>query len=102
MSELKIVVYLKPLCGWSGGVQAVLEKYGLTYEAKNVIEDQGAYAEMVSKTQQTLAPCVEINGEMLTDVGGEEVEAYLLEKELVKPADDSVSSSMDHQGCGSS
>jgi glutaredoxin len=102
MSELKIVMYFKPMCGWSGGVHAVLEKYGLKYERKNIIKDQAAYTEMVSKTQQTLAPCVEINGEMLTDVGGEEVEAYLLEKKLVIPSDDSILSSIDHQGCGSS
>jgi glutaredoxin len=99
-AELKIVLYLKPLCGWSGGVQDVLEKYGLKYEAKDVIQDPEAYTEMVSKTGQTRAPCVEINGEMLVDVGGEEVEAYLLEKGLVKPAGGSVSSSVDRHDRG--
>ena len=30
-----------------------------------------------------LQPCVEINGKMLVDVSGEEVEAYLLSNSLV-------------------
>ncbi len=102
MSEPKIMMYYKPMCGWSGSVQAVLEKYSLEYEAKNVFEDPEAYAEMVSKTKQTRAPCVEINGEMLSDVGGEEVEAYLLGKGLVKPAEDSISYPIQPQGCNPS
>ena len=38
---------------------------------------------MEQKTGQPLSPCVEVNGEMLPDVSGEEVEAFLLEKGLV-------------------
>ena len=87
MSDLKIVFYFKPDCGWNWGVQTVLEKYGLDYEEKNILADPGAYAEMVAKTNQSLSPCVEINGEMLADVGGKEVEAYLLNAGLVKPTD---------------
>ena len=33
---------------------------------------------MVTKTQQPLSPCVEIDGEMLADIDGEELEDYLL------------------------
>ncbi len=64
---------------------AVLEKYGLEYESIDVFKNRKAFDEMVAKTQQTLAPCVEINGEMLVDVGGEEVEAYLIQTGLVSP-----------------
>jgi monothiol glutaredoxin len=84
MLDQEIVVYLKPRCGWSWGVRAVLDKYGLKYEVKDVLSDPKAYAEMVAKTRQSFAPCVEINGEMLVDVGGEELEAYLLEMGIVK------------------
>ena len=87
MSDLKIMFYFKPNCGWSWGVRTVLEKYGLHYEEKNILADPMAYAEMVEKTNQSRSPCVEINGEMLADVGEEEVEAYLLKTGLVKPAD---------------
>ena len=74
---MKITAYLKPVCGWSGGVRDVFARYGLEYEEK-LIEDPDIYAEMVTKIEQPLSPCVEIDGEMLADVGGEEVEDYLL------------------------
>ena len=90
MTQPKIVVYSKPFCGWSNGVRVVLGKYRLVYEEKDVLKDPEAYTEMVSKTNQTYSPCVEINGEMLIDVGGEEVEAFLLKQGLVKPDDVSV------------
>jgi monothiol glutaredoxin len=42
---------------------------------------------MVRKSGQPLSPCVEIDGIMLADVSGEEVENYLLANNLVKPND---------------
>jgi monothiol glutaredoxin len=40
---------------------------------------------MVQKSGQPLSPCVEIDGTMLADVSGEEVENYLLSHGLVRP-----------------
>ena len=100
MPNPKIVVYFKPMCGWTAGVLETLEKYTLMYESKNVLKDPEAYSEMVSKTRQTSTPCVEINGEMLADVGGEEVEAYLLEKGIVSPVDSPENSPISPKQCG--
>ena len=77
---MKITAYLKSVCGWSGGVRDVFARYGLEYEEK-LIDDPANYAEMVTKSGQPLSPCVEIDGEMLADVGAEEVEDYLLRVE---------------------
>ena len=33
---------------------------------------------MIAKSGQALSPCVEVNGRMLADVSGDEVEQYLL------------------------
>ena len=44
-------------------------------------------AEMVEKSGQPLSPCVEVDGVMLTDVSGEEVENYLLSNQLVTPSE---------------
>ena len=77
---MKITAYLKPVCGWSGCVRDVFARYGLEYEEK-LIDDPDIYAEMVTKSGQPLSPCVEIDGEMLADVGAEEVEDYLLRVE---------------------
>jgi len=83
---MKIKAYLKPSCGWSNGVRAILHKYGLGFEDIDIINNRENYAEMVGKSGQPLSPCVEIDGVMLADVSGEEVENYLLSNDLVKPA----------------
>ena len=80
---MNIVAYLKPVCGWSGGIREVFERYNLKYEEKLINEGEN-YAEMVTKSGQALSPCVEVNDKMLTDVSGEEVEDYLLKENLVE------------------
>ncbi|MBW7893915.1 MAG: glutaredoxin [Opitutaceae bacterium] len=95
---MKIKAYLKPHCGWSNGVRAVMRKYGLEYEDIDIINHRENYAEMVQKSGQPLSPCVEIDGVMLADVSGEEVENYLLSNDLVKPTDSSVEAPI-NAGC---
>ena len=82
-----IKAYLKPSCGWSNGVRAVMRKHGLAFEDIDIINNRAHYAEMVQKSGQPLSPCVEIDGVMLADISGEEVENYLLSNDLVKPAE---------------
>ena len=82
---MKVTAYLKPTCGWSKGVRAIFAKYSLEYEDKDIINNPEIYAEMVEKSGQTLSPCVDIDGVMLADVSGEEVENYMLSNELVRP-----------------
>ncbi len=81
---MNIIAYLKPHCGWSKGVRAIFEKYELKYEDKDIINNSEIYQEMVEKSGQPLSPCVEIDGKMLADVSGEEVEAYMLENKLIE------------------
>ena len=87
MNKPKITAYLKPTCRWSQGVRAVLRKYDLPFEDRDVINDPNQRREMIEKTGQPLSPCVEIDGYMLADVSGEEVEAYLISRKLVSPND---------------
>jgi monothiol glutaredoxin len=84
---MNIKAYLKPSCGWSNGVRAVLRKHALDYDDIDIIGNRASYEEMVRKSGQPLSPCVEIDGVMLADVSGEEVENYLLSNELVKPTE---------------
>ena len=80
MSEKpKVTAYLKPTCGWSGGIRAVLDKYGLEFEDKDIINIPENYQEMVQKTGQPYQPCVEVGDTMLADVSGEELESWLVE-----------------------
>ena len=86
MSDLTPVItaYLKPVCGWSNGVRAVLGKYELVYEDKDIINNPEIYQEMVPKSGQPLSPCVVVDGRMLADVSGEEVEAWLASKGYIE------------------
>jgi len=87
MNKPKIIAYLKPSCGWSQGVRAVLRKYDLPYEDRDIINDPVQRQEMIEKSGQMLSPCVEIDGRMLADISGEEVETYLLSHNLVQRND---------------
>lgn len=84
---MEIKAYLKPSCGWSMGVRAILAKYKLEYTDLDIINNADLYQEMVEKSGQPLSPCVEIDGVMLADVSGEEVENYMLSNGLVQAND---------------
>ena len=82
---MNIKAYMKPHCGWSNGVRAIMRKYDLAFEDCDIFNNPEVYAEMVRKSGQPLSPCIEIDGVMLADVSGEEVENYLLANNLVHP-----------------
>lgn len=68
-------------------MRAVLRKYDVPFEDRDIISDPAQRQEMTEKSGQPLSPCVEINGQMLADVSGSEVEEYLLARGLVQPTD---------------
>jgi len=82
MSKPTITAWLKTYCGWSNGVRAVLAKYDLPYEEKDIIQNPAFRWEMEQKSGQSLSPCVEVNGTMLPDISGEELESWLLQNSL--------------------
>ena len=66
-------------------MRAILRKYNLPYEDRDIVNNPSLHAEMVEKSGQMLSPCVEINAHILADVSGDEVETYLIKAELVQP-----------------
>ena len=86
MNPPKIIAYMKPSCGWSNGVRAVLKKYNLAYEDRDVINNAANYQEMVEKSGQPLQPTLDIDGKIVADVSGDEVEAWLIQNGYVKPS----------------
>jgi glutaredoxin-related protein len=84
MDTPQVTAYLKTYCGWSAGVRAVLAKYKLPFTEKDIIQNPAFRWEMETKSGQPLSPCVEINGKMLADISGEEVEKYLIDNKLVQ------------------
>ncbi|NKB66060.1 MAG: hypothetical protein GKR89_03260 [Candidatus Latescibacteria bacterium] len=65
----------------------LLEQHGLDFEYRNIASDPQAYREMVEKSRQYSSPSVEIDGHMLPDVGGREVEDYLRQKGVLEEAE---------------
>lgn len=88
METPEITAYLKTQCGWSAGVRAVLAKYNLRYTEKDIIQNPAFRWEMETKSGQGLSPCVEINGKMLPDISGEEVENYLISHQLIQQSNE--------------
>ena len=66
-------------------MRAVLRKYDLSFDDRDVINNPANYEEMVARSGQPLQPTLEIDGQILADVSGEEVEAWLIKKGYVKP-----------------
>ena len=101
MEKPKIIAYMKPSCGWSNGVRSIMRKYDLPFEDRDIINDSSQRQEMIQKTNQMLQPCVEVNGNMLTDVSGEEVEAYLLANNFIantdREADAPINQACEHE-----
>ncbi|HEY1083342.1 MAG TPA: glutaredoxin [Prosthecobacter sp.] len=87
MQAPQITAYLKTYCGWSEGVRAIFRKYGLNFEEKDIIKNPAFRWEMEQKSGQPLSPCVEINGTMLADISGDEVEAWMSQNGLLEKND---------------
>src|SRR3954466_16192413 len=62
MNKPKIIAYLKPTCGWSQGVRAIMRKYDLPFEDRDIINDPLQRQEMIEKSGQMLSPCHEVEG----------------------------------------
>ncbi len=87
MEKPTIIAYLKPFCGWSQGVRAVLRKYDLLFEDRDIWNDPMQRLEMIRKSGQELSPCVEVNGQMLPDISGEELERWMIQNNIIAKDD---------------
>jgi glutaredoxin len=87
MEKPNITAWLKTSCGLSNGVRAVLKKYGLEYEEKDIIKNPAFRWEMEQRSGQDKQPTLEINGRMLPDISGEELEAWMLQNGIVQSND---------------
>jgi glutaredoxin len=73
---MKIRLFIKPYCGWCHQAISWLDEHGVKYETLDVIADAEAYDEMVELSGQTLAPVIDVDGEVLADFGPEELEQF--------------------------
>jgi len=73
---MKIRLFIKPYCPWCHKATAWLDAHSVEYETLDVISDREAFAEMEEISGQTLAPVIDVDGEVLADFGPEELAKF--------------------------
>ena len=73
---MNIRLFVKPYCPWCHKAEAWLTERGVKYERLDVMADASAFAEMKELSGQTLAPVIDVHGEILADFGPEELAQF--------------------------
>jgi len=76
MKTEKVRLFIKPNCGWCDEAIDWLDQRGIKYETLDVIADPIARRQMFQLSGQTLAPVIEVDGEVLADFGTDELEEF--------------------------
>lgn len=79
-----ITLFTKEGCPWCDGAREYLQSTGLAFEEKEVLANPEHMKEMHEKSNQTKAPVLEVDGEILADTDAEAIEKFLKEKGLVQ------------------
>lgn len=73
---MNIRLFIKPYCPWCHKATAWLDARNINYVTLDVIADNEAFAEMREISGQTLAPVIDVDGEVLADFGPDELEKF--------------------------
>jgi glutaredoxin 3 len=73
---VRIRLFIKPYCGWCHKAIRWLDERDIKYETLDVISDSEAYDEMVELSGQSLAPVIDVDGQVLADFGPDELARY--------------------------
>lgn len=84
MKPNKVRLFIKPYCGWCHEAKDWLDERGIQYEELDVTSDRAARSEMIQLSNQTLAPVIEVDGEILADFDTDQLEEFW--KKLEKSA----------------
>ena len=71
-----IRLFVKPYCGWCDQAERWLDERGVKYETVDVIADADAFREMVALSGQSLAPVIDVDGQVLADFGTAELAVF--------------------------
>jgi len=76
MSSPRIRLFIKPYCPWCHEAAAWLEARGLAFETLDVTANPAARAQMFTLSGQTLAPVIEVDGQVLADFDTGQLERW--------------------------
>jgi len=71
-----IRLFIKPYCGWCDEVIDWLEQHGIQHETLDVTSDESARRDMTRLSGQTMAPVIDVDGDILADFGAGELAAW--------------------------
>ena len=77
MKPKNVRIFIKPFCGWCHEALAWLDRHGFDYVKLDVTSNREVAAEMKTLTGQTLAPSIDIDGQVLADFDTGELERFL-------------------------
>ena len=76
MKAEKIRLFIKPYCGWCHEAIDWLNERGIEFETLDVMSDAAARREMIELSNQTLAPVIDVDGEILADFDTGQLEEF--------------------------
>jgi glutaredoxin 3 len=76
VKEKRIRLFIKPWCGWCEEAMDWLKGRGIQYETLDVTSDAAARREMFELSNQTLAPTIDVDGEILADFDTDQLERF--------------------------
>jgi glutaredoxin 3 len=76
MNGKKIRLFVKPFCGWCHEAKDWLDEREISYEELDVISSRSAFKEMVQLSGQTLAPVIDVDGEVLADFDTDQLDRF--------------------------
>jgi glutaredoxin 3 len=82
MKASRVRLFIKPFCGWCHEAQEWLDERGIEYETLDVIGNRAAREEMLELSGQTLAPVIEVDGEVLADFDTDQLEEFWKKLEI--------------------
>jgi len=76
MKAERIRLFIKPYCGWCHEAIDWLDAKGVQYESLDVVADAKARKEMVQLSRQTLAPVIDVDGEILANFDTDQLKDF--------------------------
>jgi glutaredoxin len=76
MKSRHVRLFVKPYCGWCHEAQEWLQERGIAHETLDVISDPTARREMMHLSGQTLAPVIDVDGEVLADFDTDQLASF--------------------------
>ncbi len=77
---MNIIIYTKTGCPWCIDALALLREKNIPFEEREVLGNKIYFDEMITKSGQSKAPTLDIDGFILADTDKDQIAAYLKEK----------------------